>query len=91
MEPPSENLDMGNWHERISADPMICHGKPCIRGTRIMVSVVTANIEAGSTKEEIINDYPGLKPEDIDAAAAYAADKKRRREARLLWKNLPRW
>ncbi len=54
-------------------DPQVCHGKACIRGTRIMVSVVVDNIAAGGPRAEILGSYPALSPEDIDAALAFAA------------------
>lgn len=60
--------------ERISSDPEICHGKACIKGTRIMVSIILDSLAEGSTAEEILKDYPSLKPEDIQAAFAYAAE-----------------
>jgi uncharacterized protein (DUF433 family) len=63
-----------NWHEHISVDPKICHGRPCIRGTRIMVSVVLDNLAAGLTAEQVIASYPALKPDHIKASIAYAAD-----------------
>ena len=59
---------------RIKVDPKICHGKPCIRGTRIMVSVILENLAEGATPEEIVRDYPPLKIEDVRAAIAYAAE-----------------
>jgi uncharacterized protein (DUF433 family) len=62
-----------NWHEHIVVDPKICHGRPCIRGTRIMVSVVLDNLAAGLTPDEIIRSYPALKADDIKASIAYAA------------------
>ena len=65
---------MENWRERISVNPAVCHGKACIRGTRIMVSVVLDNVAAGIPRSEILASYPPLKPEDIDAALAYAAE-----------------
>jgi uncharacterized protein (DUF433 family) len=65
---------MDNWRERISVDPAICHGKACIRGTRVMVSVILDNIAAGIARPEILASYPSLKPKDIDAALAYAAE-----------------
>ena len=65
---------MVNWRERISVNPAVCHGKACIRGTRIMVSVVLDNVAAGISRSEILASYPSLKPEDIDAALAYAAE-----------------
>jgi len=65
---------MENWRDRISVNPAVCHGKACIRGTRIMVSVVLDNVAAGTTKSEILASYPSLKSEDIEAALAYAAE-----------------
>ena len=59
---------------RISIDPKVCHGKPCLRGTRIMVSVILDNLAEGATPEEIVRDYPPLKIEDVKAAIAYAAE-----------------
>ncbi|HRI89449.1 MAG TPA: DUF433 domain-containing protein [Candidatus Hydrogenedentes bacterium] len=63
-----------NWQERISVNPDICHGKPCIKGTRIMVTVVLDNLAAGMSPEEIVTSYPTLQPEDIRAAIGYAAE-----------------
>jgi len=59
--------------DRISVNPNICHGTPCIKGTRIPVSVILDNLAEGITREEILKSYPALQPEDIDAALAYAA------------------
>jgi uncharacterized protein (DUF433 family) len=64
---------MENWRERISVNPAVCHGRACIRGTRVMVSVVMDNIAAGVPRIEILRSYPALKEADIDAALAYAA------------------
>lgn len=64
---------MNNWRERISMDPNICHGKACIKGTRIMVSVILDNLAAGESVEEILRGYH-LRREDIEAALHYAAD-----------------
>ena len=63
-----------NWKERISVDPTICHGKVCIKGTRIMVSVVLDNLAAGKSVDAILRSYPTLKAADIQAALWYAAD-----------------
>ncbi len=63
-----------NWQERIIADPAICHGKACIKGTRIMVSAVLDNLAAGGTYEEILKGYPSLSIEDIRAAIDYASE-----------------
>ena len=62
-----------NWRKRVSIDPKICHGKPCIAGTRIMLSIVLDYLRAGESREEILRQYPTLQPKDIDAALAYAA------------------
>jgi len=60
--------------ERISINPSICHGKPCIKGTRIMVSVILDNLADGVPEEEIIALYPPLSKEDIKASIAYASE-----------------
>ena len=59
--------------QRISSDPDICHGKPCIKGTRIPVYLIVSLVAEGETVETIIQDYPSLTPEDIKAAIHYAA------------------
>lgn len=68
-----------NWQEYITVDPVVCHGKACIKGTRIMVSVILDNLAAGLTPEEIIASYPSLTREAIQAAIAYAAELVRER------------
>ena len=67
------------WRERIIVDPLVCHGKACIKGTRIMVSVILDNLAEGVTEAEILKSYPPLRPEDIKAAIAYAAELSRER------------
>jgi uncharacterized protein (DUF433 family) len=62
-----------NWQEHISINPKVCHGKPCIKETRIMVSVILDNLAEGLKPEEIVAEYPPLKLEDVRAAIAYAA------------------
>jgi uncharacterized protein (DUF433 family) len=64
---------------RISIDPNICFGKPCIRGHRIWVSLILDLLAAGMTQAEIIDEYPGLTPEDIQACIAYGAEMTRER------------
>ncbi|MBM4167188.1 MAG: DUF433 domain-containing protein [Ignavibacteria bacterium] len=61
-------------HDRISINPNICHGKACIKGTRIMVSVILDNLAEGVSEEEILKGYPSLTKEDIRAAIGYASD-----------------
>lgn len=68
-----------DWRERISVDPMICHGQACIAGTRIMVSVILDNMAADVSRQDILKSYPSLTPEDIRAAVGYAADLARER------------
>jgi len=64
---------MNNWQEHITINSNICHGKPCITGTRIMVSVILDNLAEGLTPDEIVADYPPLTLTNIRAAIAYAA------------------
>jgi len=64
---------------RITTDPNICFGKPCIRGTRIWVSLIVENLAEGVTEKELLEAYPQLTPDDIRAALAYAAEVTRER------------
>ena len=57
--------------DRISIDPRICHGKPCIRGTRIFVSIILDNLAAGVAEAELLAAYPALTAQDIRAASVY--------------------
>jgi uncharacterized protein (DUF433 family) len=68
-----------NWRERITVDPAVCHGKACIKGTRIMASVILDNLAAGMSAEEIMKSYRSLTTEDIQAVIAYAAELARER------------
>jgi uncharacterized protein (DUF433 family) len=68
-----------DWRAHISTDPTVCHGKACITGTRIMVSVVLDNLAAGASATEIVQRYPSLRAEDVNAAIAYAAQLARER------------
>jgi uncharacterized protein (DUF433 family) len=68
-----------DWRTRITTDPTVCHGKACIKGTRIMASVVLDNLAAGQSPEEILQLYPTLRREDVTAAMAYAAELARER------------
>ena len=62
------------WHEHISVDAEICHGKACVAGTRIPVAVVLANLASGLTPDEVQRSYPGLTESGIRAALSYAAE-----------------
>ena len=67
------------WQDYIVVDPAVCHGKACVKGTRIMVSVVLDNLAAGLTPDDIIRSYPTLSREAVQAAMAYAAELARER------------
>jgi uncharacterized protein (DUF433 family) len=58
---------------RITIDPNVCGGRPCIRGMRIRVSDILGMLAAGATQAEILEDYPYLEPADIGAALDFAA------------------
>jgi uncharacterized protein (DUF433 family) len=64
---------------RISIDPKICFGKPCIKGHRIWVSLILDFLASGMTMAEILEDYPQLQTEDILACIAYGAEMSRER------------
>ena len=68
-----------DWRTRISTDPAVCHGKACVKGTRIMASVVLDNLAAGQSPDEILTLYPTLRKEDVGAVMAYAAELARER------------
>jgi uncharacterized protein (DUF433 family) len=65
--------------ERVSVSPNICFGKPCIKGTRIWVSLLLDMLADGKTAKEILKEYPQLKREDVLAAMAYGAEMSRER------------
>jgi uncharacterized protein (DUF433 family) len=62
-----------NTLTRITADPELMGGRPCIRGMRVTVGTVVGLVAAGHTREDILRLYPYLEPEDISEALAYAA------------------
>jgi len=84
-----EGLNVKDWKERISIDLKVCHGKPCIKGTRTWVSLIVDNLAFGSTQEEILEAYPSLTKEDMRAALAYAAEMARHRYVDIPMKELP--
>jgi uncharacterized protein (DUF433 family) len=71
------------WQDHITVNPLVVHGQACIRGTRIPVAVVLANLADGLSADEIIRSYPSLTPEAIQAALAYAADLSQERVQQL--------
>ncbi|KPV38929.1 hypothetical protein AN478_13430 [Thiohalorhabdus denitrificans] len=62
-----------NALERITTDPEVCGGRPCIRGLRIRVTDILELLASGASQDEILEDYPYLQAEDIQAALTYAA------------------
>jgi uncharacterized protein (DUF433 family) len=64
---------MNSILNRISIDPNVCFGKPCIKGTRIWVSLILDFLVSGESETDILANYPQLVPEDIRAAVACAA------------------
>ena len=62
-----------NINQRITIDPQICHGKPCIRGLRYPVTMILELLASGMSHPEILADYPDLEEEDIRACLQYAA------------------
>ena len=63
-----------NWRERIVIEPAIHHGEPCIKGTRVPVSVIVASLADGDTPQQIIDAWPQLTGDDIKAALKFAAE-----------------
>ncbi len=62
------------WQNYIVVNPRICHGKACIKGTRIMIAVILDNLANGMTPEDLIKEYPSLNSKSIQAAMKYAAE-----------------
>lgn len=71
--PANYNTVMNPLLKRISINPLVCHGRPCIRGTRVWVENILDNLATDETFESILAAYPSLAREDIQAAIAYAA------------------
>jgi uncharacterized protein (DUF433 family) len=67
-----------NWRERITIDPNRRSGKPCIRGTRITVQDVLEYLAGGMTVQQVLNDFPDLTSDDIQACFAFAAEREQR-------------
>ena len=62
------------WQDYISTDPAVCHGRACITGTRVMVTVILDNLAAGLTVEEITESYPSVSRDAVQASLLYAAE-----------------
>ena len=81
-----ETDDSSRLLERITIDPEICHGKPCIRGLRYPVDMILTLLSAGMSGEEILSDYDDLERDDILAALAFAARLSRIKQVRaVVW------
>ena len=63
-----------DWQDRISVDANVCHGKVCVKGTRVLVTAILDNLAEGLTPTEILDSYPTLRAEDIRAAVSYASE-----------------
>lgn len=70
-----------NWQDYISVDPRICHGKACIAGTRVMVTVILDNLAAGVSVDQIIESYPSVSREGVKAALLYASNLAKERDS----------
>ena len=70
---------MNHLLDRISVNPNVCFGKPCIKGTRIWVALLLDMLAGGNTEKELLEHYPQLTHEDIMAAIAYGAEVSRER------------
>ena len=75
-----------DWKEKISSRINICHGKVCIKGTRVMVSVILDCIAEGMTEEEILREYPSLKKGDVQITLLYAVSLARGEMIPYPWK-----
>lgn len=71
---PAGGLSKVNWQNRIVIDPEIHHGTPCVRGTRVPVSVVLGSLAQGLTPEQVLQEYPTLGEDEIRACLAYAVE-----------------
>ncbi|MBL8825637.1 MAG: DUF433 domain-containing protein [Planctomycetaceae bacterium] len=72
-----------DWKDLISVDPLVCHGRACLKGTRIPVSVVLDNLAAGVEPAELQTSYPTLTRHHIAASLEYAAELARERRVAL--------
>jgi uncharacterized protein (DUF433 family) len=68
-------------NKRIQINPRVCHGKPVIRGTRVLVSTILGALSGGDSIAEVLEDYPNIRERDIRAALAFAGDLSRFEEA----------
>lgn len=71
------------WQDYISSDPAVCHGRVCITGTRVMVTVILDSLAEGLTAGEVVAHYPSVSHEAVQAALLYAAELAKERIAPL--------
>ncbi len=65
---------MIDWRQFLTSDPQVCHGQLCAKGTRVLVTNILDSLAEGATHPEILQSYPSLRREHIDAAIGYAAE-----------------
>ncbi len=65
---------MIDWRNHLHADPQVCSGQLCAKGTRVLVTNILDSLAEGACRDEILRSFPSLRPEHIDAAIAYAAE-----------------
>jgi uncharacterized protein (DUF433 family) len=65
---------MIDWRQHLRSDPNVCHGQLCAQGTRVLVTNILDSLAEGSSREQILQSYPSLRAEHIEAAMAYAAE-----------------
>lgn len=70
-----------NWRDHIIVDPMVCHGRACIVGTRVLVTTILDNLAAGMDAGEFTKSYPSITRDSVQAAVCYAADLAKKRAA----------
>jgi uncharacterized protein (DUF433 family) len=75
----SQKMDRHDLLRRISIDPNVCFGKPCIRGHRIWVSLILDLLADGWSVQRVLEEYPGLEEADVLACIAYGAEMSRER------------
>ena len=73
-----------DWQKYITVDLKVCHGKACIKGTRVTVSVILDNLASGLTPEEIVRNYPSISVKAVHAAIFYAAELAKERVVSIL-------
>jgi uncharacterized protein (DUF433 family) len=79
LEKSRREATMSSFQDRISVDPEICHGQPCVKGTRIMVWLILHYLANGDSIDDVLAAYPALSREDVLACLEYAAETARER------------